>query len=297
MGGERSRSAGALFGYGRITAALLVLSTLGAATLIGAPYYLMSPASRLRSPLHPWFKPTGYVGQTAGIVALALFLFLWVYPLRKKFRLMAFTGGLARWLDVHIVIGLLVPLVAAVHASWRFEGLIGLGYVAMLTVCASGVMGRYLYVRIPRGRQGLELSAAEVDRLNQEWIDELARSTGLDGSRVESDIAEVLGTANGGFISHLLLDDWVRWRAVRKLKRRWQATAVGVATIPRDSLRTAIRLARRRMALTQRARILDATRRVFGYWHVAHRPVAITALVAVLIHVGVAVALGVTWLW
>jgi hypothetical protein len=51
------------------------------------------------------------------------------------------------------------------------------------------------------------------------------------------------------------------------------------------------------MALTQQARMLTATRRVFRLWHIAHRPFAIAALVAVLVHVGVVVSLGMTWFW
>ena len=43
--------------------------------------------------------------------------------------------------------------------------------------------------------------------------------------------------------------------------------------------------------------MLDATHAVFRWWHVLHRPVAIAALLAVLIHVAVVVALGATWLW
>jgi hypothetical protein len=51
------------------------------------------------------------------------------------------------------------------------------------------------------------------------------------------------------------------------------------------------------MALTQQARILESTRRVFRFWHVAHRPFALVALLAVLVHVGVVVAMGATWFW
>jgi hypothetical protein len=43
--------------------------------------------------------------------------------------------------------------------------------------------------------------------------------------------------------------------------------------------------------------MLAATHRVFRFWHVAHRPVAVTALVAVVVHVVVVVAFGATWLW
>ena len=51
------------------------------------------------------------------------------------------------------------------------------------------------------------------------------------------------------------------------------------------------------MALTQQARMLEATRGIFRFWHVAHRPFAIAALVAVMVHVGVVVAMGATWFW
>jgi len=65
----------------------------------------------------------------------------------------------------------------------------------------------------------------------------------------------------------------------------------------RAVIRSVMRLARQEVALAQQARMLDATHAVFQYWHVFHRPVAIAALVAVLVHVLVVVALGATWLW
>ena len=65
----------------------------------------------------------------------------------------------------------------------------------------------------------------------------------------------------------------------------------------RAAIRAVLRLASQEVALAQQARMLDATQSVFRYWHVLHRPVAIAALVAVLVHVVVVVALGATWLW
>jgi len=49
------------------------------------------------------------------------------------------------------------------------------------------------------------------------------------------------------------------------------------------------------MAIDQQIRVLESTHRVFGYWHAAHRPVAITAFLAVGIHVTVAIVMGATW--
>jgi len=44
----------------------------------------------------------------------------------QKFRWLAFTGAIARWLDVHVLAALGLPLLVAIHAAWRFTGLIGL---------------------------------------------------------------------------------------------------------------------------------------------------------------------------
>ena len=278
-----------------------VAALLVALIAAGLPYYVLDLGPRLRSPLHPWFKPTGYVGQTAGILTFALFLFLWLYPLRKRVRALAFTGAIGRWLDVHIAVGMLVPVLGAIHASWRFDGLIGLGYFSMLTVSLSGFVGKYLYARIPRGRMGLELSRREVAELRTDLVTRIARSTGLEERRVAFDLEQILDRARSGadwILPHLLFDDLARWRAGRALRRRWAAeTPGGAATASRADLASAVRLARRELALAQQSRMLEATQRVFRYWHVAHLPVAITALVAVLLHVVIAVALGVTWFW
>jgi hypothetical protein len=40
---------------------------------------------------------------------------------------------------------------------------------------------------------------------------------------------------------------------------------------------------------------LNATQSIFRHWHAAHLPVAITAVVAVTIHVVVVIAMGATW--
>lgn len=92
-------------------------------------------------------------------------------------------------------------------------------------------------------------------------------------------------------------DDLERFRAARTLRQGLLGAMRKGAGVDRQVLRLVLRLARRQMALSQQVRMLDATQRVFRYWHVAHRPVAVTALVAVLVHIVTAIALGVTWLY
>src|ERR1700704_3565291 len=239
----------------------LFLVMLGAIGLGGWPYYASPMAGRVRSPLHVWLKPSGYIGQPAGLLALALFLFLWLSPVRKKFRWLAFTGTIARWLDVHVLAALGLPLLVAIHAAWRFTGLIGLGFWSMMVVWASG---------LPPERIDTMLAAGQAP----------AARRGLWGT-----------------LWRMVADDLARRRAARRLRRLWESRGPHRRKNDRQMLGAMLRLARREIALAQQARMLDATHDVFRYWHVLHRPVAIAALLAVLIHVAVVVALGATWLW
>ena len=279
----------------------LFLVTLGAICLGGWPYYASPMAARVRSPLHVWLKPSGYIGQSAGILALAIFIFLWLYPVRKKFRWLAFTGTIARWLNVHVLAALGLPLLVAIHAAWRFTGLIGLGFWSMMVVWASGLAGRYIYARIPRSKLGVELTIEEIGARRKELLEEIARASGLTPDLIDTTLAAGQAAASRrglwGTLWRMVADDLARRRAARRLRRLWEARGPHRRKNDRQMLRAMLRLARREMALAQQARMLDATHDVFRYWHVLHRPVAIAALLAVLIHVAVVVALGATWLW
>jgi len=278
-----------------------LLAPLVAINAWGASYYLASPGARARHPLHALLRPSGAVGQSAGIAAFAIFVFLWLYPARKKWRRLAFTGSVGQWLDVHVTSALVLPLLLAVHAAWHSDGVIGLGLVAMLVVIASGVVGRYLYTRIPRARTGVELSREDVSAARLDLLHRLAETTGQPVATLEALLgAEGEAEAPGllAAVRRMLLNDLTRRRRCRELRRRW-AAAQGMDghSLAGRALDEAVALADREMALAQQVRMLDATHRVFRFWHVAHRPFAITALVAVVIHIAVVVSLGATWFW
>jgi len=268
--------------------------------ILGAAYYASSPADRVRHPWHALLRPSGAVGQSAGIVAFVIFIFLWLYPLRKKWKRLAFTGSVGRWLDVHVASALLLPLLLATHAAWRSDGVIGLGLVAMLVVIASGVVGRYLYTRIPRARSGVELTREDVAATRRDLMERLAESTGLAPDALEALLATDTDAESRGLMAafrRMIVNDFTRRRRRRELRRRWAALQGTRKTLAGRALDEAVALADREMALAQQARMLDATHRVFRFWHVAHRPFAVTALVAVTIHIIVVVSLGATWFW
>jgi len=283
---------------GSLLPALFPAALLFGASAWWSSYYLAEPGIRVRSPLHNWLRPSGTLGQSAGILALLAFLFLWLYPLRKQGRWLRW-GALSSWLRIHVMVALVLPLIAAFHASWRFDGLIGLGFWAMMVVWLSGIVGRYLYIHIPRGAAGLELSAEEITSERRELLREIAATAGLPQPQVEallrSDPTSYQGLGVLATLRQMARDERARVRAAGALRRICAQTGRG--RLDRRALRQVVRLARRQMSLTQQARMLSATQRVFRLWHIAHRPFAIVALVAVLVHVGVVVGLGMTWFY
>jgi hypothetical protein len=275
---------------------LLMLAVPLGITVWGLAYYLAPLGVRVRSPLHDLLKPSGTIGLALGVAALTLFLFLWLYPLRKKFRALAWTGPVGGWLRVHSIAGLSIPVLAAVHAGWRFDGLIGLGYLSMLLVAVSGMIGRYLYTHIPRSRNGIELSREEAANERRSLLTEIAAATGRDPQRIERALAVDARSYQGldplRTLWRMAADDVARRRVLRALRVEWERPAPGTKPLDRKALARALALARREITLAQQVRMLEASRGLFGLWHVAHRPFAITALLAVLIHVAVAIVIG-----
>jgi hypothetical protein len=280
---------------------LVILGVLAAINLAGLTYYVSTIGDRVRSPLHAWLKPSGYIGQSAGLIAFGLFVFLYLYPLRKRFPVQAFTGRLNRWLDVHIVAGLAAPLFGAVHAAWRFQGLIGWGYFSMVMVSLSGIVGKYLYTHIPRSKNGLALTLGQIEEKRAELLERIAVMTGLPLDEIAAVLAiRDTRSANGGVgaaLSALLSSDFKRWRMMHRLRRKLRERNAGTRPLDKKTSREVVRLARREIAMTQQLRMLEATQRLFRFWHVFHRPFSITAFVAVTIHVALVVSLGVTWIW
>jgi len=160
-------------------------------------------------------------------------------------------------------------------------------------VWLSGIVGRYLFVRIPRSRAGLELDAVQLTRVRHTLLAEIAKRAHLPMERVEAILGEdpwpCEGMGIGATFVQLVRDDFARWRATRALAREC------ARRVSRKTLRRIRTLARREMALMQQARLLGATQRLLRLWHVIHRPFAVAALAAVAVHVAVAVAVGATW--
>lgn len=100
-----------------------------------------------------------FFGHVIGIIGFILMLLTeTLYSLRKRSRYAR--GRMAAWLKFHIYMGLVGPFMVLLHTSWKFNGLAGATTLLTFIIVVSGFIGRYIFTRIPRTLEGLEIEGA-----------------------------------------------------------------------------------------------------------------------------------------
>jgi hypothetical protein len=94
--------------------------------------------------------PSGLVGHGIGIAGFILMLMTATLYSLRKLRADARWGSTAGWLRFHMVTGLVGPYMVLLHTATKFNGLAGLTMLLTVVVVISGLVGRYLYTRVPR---------------------------------------------------------------------------------------------------------------------------------------------------
>lgn len=153
---------------------LLAIVTNLAIFIYGFDYYKLAAVDRPFSPKHHMLRPSGPIGLYLGFMGVALFVGIFLYPIRKHWAWLGQIGKTRHWLDIHVLMGLTAPFIIAFHSSFKFKGIAGLAFWIMFAVSASGVVGRYLYAQIPRRVTTVELSMKELQDLQESLSLQLA---------------------------------------------------------------------------------------------------------------------------
>jgi len=273
---------------------LLVAAWIGVAglgLLQGWEYYVLPLQDRAFAEQHDVLKPAGSVGHLLGIVGSAMILVgVLMYSIRKRLALLARSGKLKYWLELHIFLCTLGPFLILLHTSFRFGGIVSIAFWSMAVVVASGVFGRYVYARIPKTINGRFLSMQAIE----EERDRLWTRVGEMLKLKPDEIARLLHTTPlprpKGFLHAIALAvraDGAKRRHVRRVRRLLRERRV-----PRRTLDALVVLIRNRFQLEQQAVLLTPFQRLFRYWHILHLPLAIVMLLIVIAHVAVAALFG-----
>ena len=273
--------------------ALLLLYLLSAAAVLavagaGADFYRTPVLERAHHEGYWHWKAGGSIGHKLGIAGSSMMVLMLLYSVRKRVGVLRRAGSLTRWLDVHIFLGVFGPLLVVLHSTFKVQGLVALSFWSMVVVAASGVLGRYLYLQIPRTRAGEELALAELEAEDQELSAQLRTRFRLDEAelaRLDALVGVPERTGLLGGFARLVIDDL----RLRLVLRRF---ARSCRSVPRPVVREFERVVRQKAQVRRRILLWDRVHELFHYWHVLHKPFALVMYVFMIVHVAVALATG-----
>ncbi len=251
---------------------LIAIALVAGIFTYGFNYYTLNSAERPFSPKHALLKPSGVIGVKLGILGLAMFLAIFLYPLRKRWAWLGRQGSSRHWLDNHVLLGLAAPFVLALHAAFKFRGFAGIAFWIMLAVSLSGVIGRYLYGQIPRSLNAAELSLKEVQDIQAKLGEQLAEQKVLP----QSDLRALLSLPSPERVQklptvvalvYMMLLDLSRVFKIATLRRHHLSfseqilTLGGLRKTTHPELERAIEVAREEASIAKRVLFLPARRR------------------------------------
>jgi thioredoxin reductase len=263
------------------------VAILGFLAWKGADYYLLSRPARLRHPLHLLLKSAGPWGHGVGIVATAFMLSNFLYAVRKRGKALTGFGDIRGWLDFHVFVGAMSPLVIAFHAAFQANNVMATSTAgALLVVMATGVVGRYIFGLVPaHGGRATELEdlAATFERLRAYAAPELAHV----GPAAEKLLDRATAPVQASFLLALFLrfpfeSASLRLR-LRGLRRRFQDRERF-----EDLRRALLKLTRLRWQL----RFYGSLKRLLRGWRVFHASMAVFLVLALSAHIAVSLYLG-----
>jgi hypothetical protein len=262
----------------------------------GLEYYRTGLEERAFNSGHDTLKPSGILGHGLGILgSLLIIIGVASYMARKRYRFMSRTGLVKHWLEFHIFLCTLGPVLILFHTAFKFGGLVAVSFWSMVAVFLSGIAGRFIYLQIPRSIEGRELNLSEVRAMKSNLTEILKSSYRLDepsyAKIVESVEKKTVSSSRYLLVSLIrnFVDDRNSVHSVRReLKRN---------NLQRNDYRKIVSLVKTDIKLSRRIERLDSMKNLFKYWHVAHLPFALVMLFIMVIHVGVTILFGYRWIF
>ena len=181
------------------------------------------------------------------------------------------------------------------HTAFKFGGIVSIAFWSMVAVVLSGVIGRFIYIQIPRTIEGRALSLNEVKEMRTNLGDLLKNAYSLNEATLSA-IAKSAQfhaqSSEGNLLSGIAKKYFEDKKAIRTIKKSLRENK-----LPPKDVRKVVRLIKNEISLNNRIGRLQAMQKLFKYWHVAHLPFAIIMLVIVLLHVGITLAFGYKWIF
>ncbi len=289
----REKSKHSFYVYSLIILFLLITGYLA---FYGYSYYSLSIDQRFFHSEHQLLKSSGYIGHGLGIAGSFLMLLgVTTYMMRKRVQRFSRFGILKYWLEFHIFLCTLGPMLILFHTSFKFGGLVAVSFWSMVAVVMSGVVGRYIYIQIPRTIEGREMNLSEISQIKEDLRLKLVTGSGMDENTLEEILQAVKmrpDRSHGNMLKRSIAKFKFELETKQKVKqilRQHQISGKNYNEI--------VGLITEEIKLNRKIDRLISMQNLFKYWHIAHLPFALLMLIIMLIHIGVSIIFGAHWIF
>jgi hypothetical protein len=274
----------------------IVVFSLVYLTYTGIGYYRTAMEERFYHAHHQTLKPSGVLGHGYGIIgSLLIIIGVGSYMARKRYKSLARLGKLKHWLEFHIFLCTLGPVLILFHTSFKFGGIVAISFWSMVAVFLSGIIGRFIYIQIPRTIEGRELSLNEVRGMRSDLGNILKQEYNLDDASYQSIVETTKKTAEDnqeGLFGRMIKGYFEDLKTKKKIN----------AILKQNNLRgkerkNVMQLISNEISLNRKIGRLQTMQNLFKYWHVAHLPFALVMLIIMVIHVVVTIVFGYRWIF
>ncbi len=250
-------------------------------TYTGYSFYTTPLEERFYHPRYNWFKASGDYGQGLGVVGTFLIIFgVFIYILHKRYNILGKWVRLKYLLEFHIFLCTLGPILVLFHTTFKFGGIVSVAFWSMVAVVASGVVGRFIYIQIPRTIEGRALSLNEVQNMKTNITEVLEEKYNLNQQTIQL------------FLNFTSIEKTEKRPSVSTLKKLLRENNVS-----KEERHSILKKVKEERSLSRKISRLEMMKTWFKYWHVAHMPFALIMLVIVIIHVVVAFTFGYKWIF
>jgi hypothetical protein len=275
----------------------LVVLTFLFLSYLGFTYYTLPLEQRFFHPGHDLLKPSGLLGHGLGIVGSAcMTIGVFSYMLRKRKKSLSRVGVLKNWLEFHIFLCTIGPIMVLFHTAFKFGGIVAVSFWSMVAVVLSGVIGRFIYNQIPRSIQGRELTLQEVIGMKNNAAQELSHIRNSSGQSIEAILdqsaARDTSQTSDSLIKNLYHDYLKEIHLYRTIKK-----TIAKLELSAEEKHRVLKLAKGELQLRRKINRLHSMQKLFRSWHVVHLPFALIMLVIMIIHVIITLSFGYKWIF
>ncbi|MDR3628184.1 MAG: hypothetical protein P4L45_15180 [Ignavibacteriaceae bacterium] len=267
-------------------------------TIDGYKYYSAPVEERFFLPQDVLLKSSGFIGHGIGIIgSLLMIIGVASYMLRKRVKVFHKYGFLKHWLEFHIFLCTLGPILVLFHTAFKFGGIVAVSFWSMVAVVLSGVIGKFLYAQIPHTIQGQMVSFNELNSQNENLSHQLRDEFHIP-EKILSSIESLSSiqrykkvNLKTGFI-FITKDSFGIKNVIKNLRNE-----LILSKMPKKERNTIIKTAKSKLIISRRIGLLHTMQKLFNYWHIVHLPFAVTMFIIMVVHIIVEIVFGYKWVF